>query len=364
MLTSVTGSNTTTYAWDFENRMSSATLPGSGGTVSFKYDPFGRRIYKSSSSGTSVFAYDNDNLIEETNSAGAVVARYAETQNTDEPLAMLRSGTTSFYNIDGLSTVTSLSNAAGALAQTYTFDSFGKQTSSSGSLVNPFQYTAREFDSETSIYFYRARFYDPSMGRFLSEDPLEFAGGRNFYTYTRNDPVSLFDPSGLTPTQGNVVAPLMPGDNAGVVANLDDPRLKALFPSGPGSPWPKGTQHYGESEQCVSFTKFFTGLPCSGCWRAGPKVVGNNVPAGTAIATFDDQGLYPNGPHGNNSGLYAGPASSPPNSIIILDQWPGHNASARTITPKGATPSDQSGAYSVITVPYGTKSKCGKCGNW
>jgi len=62
-LTSVTGSNTTTYAWDFENRLTSVTLPGSGGTVSFKYDPFGRRIYKSSSSGTSIFAYDGNELV-------------------------------------------------------------------------------------------------------------------------------------------------------------------------------------------------------------------------------------------------------------------------------------------------------------
>jgi YD repeat-containing protein len=73
--TKVTGSNTTTYAWDFENRLSSVTLPGTGGTVSFKYDPFGHRIYKSSSAGTSIFAYDGDNLAEETNSSGAVVAR-------------------------------------------------------------------------------------------------------------------------------------------------------------------------------------------------------------------------------------------------------------------------------------------------
>ena len=56
-LTKVVGSNTTSYAWDFENRLSSVTLPGTGGTVSFKYDPFGRRIYKSSSNGTSIFAY-------------------------------------------------------------------------------------------------------------------------------------------------------------------------------------------------------------------------------------------------------------------------------------------------------------------
>jgi YD repeat-containing protein len=65
----------TTYAWHFENRLTSVTLPASGGTVSFKYDPFGRRIYKSSSTATSVYAYDGDNLVEETNASGAVVAR-------------------------------------------------------------------------------------------------------------------------------------------------------------------------------------------------------------------------------------------------------------------------------------------------
>jgi hypothetical protein len=86
-----------------------------------------------------------------------VVARYAQTQNVDEPLAMLRSGATSYYHADGLGSVTSLSNSAGALAQTYAYDSFGKQTSSSGSLTNPFQYTARESDTETGLYYYRAR---------------------------------------------------------------------------------------------------------------------------------------------------------------------------------------------------------------
>src|SRR5579883_465479 len=151
-------SGTTSYTWDFENRLTQVTLPASGGTVSFKYDPFGRRIYKSSSTGTSVFAYDGDNLIEETNASGGVVARYAQQGlNIDEPLAMLRSGTTSYYQVDGLKTVTSLSNTAGALAQTYTFDSFGKQTASSGSLTNPFQYTGREFDTETNLDFLRAR---------------------------------------------------------------------------------------------------------------------------------------------------------------------------------------------------------------
>jgi RHS repeat-associated protein len=169
--------------------------------VSFKYDPFGRRIYKSSSSATSVYAYDDDgNLIEETSSSGAAVARYSQTQNIDEPLAILRSGATSYYHADGLGSITSSSNGAGALAQTYTFDSFGKQIASSGSLTNPFQYTARELDSETNLYYYRARYYDLNTGRFLSEDPVEFnGGGNNFYRYVNDNPLTLVDPFGLAP---------------------------------------------------------------------------------------------------------------------------------------------------------------------
>jgi RHS repeat-associated protein len=165
---------------------------------SFKYDPFGRRIYKSSPGGTSIFTYEGGHLVEETNSAGSIVARYSQGMNIDEPLAMLRSAATSYYQVDGLGSVTSLSNAAGAVAQTYAYDSFGKQTTSSGSLTSPFQYTGRESDSETGLYYYRARYYDPIPGRFLSEDPLGFDGeDANFYAYVGNNPSAWTDPDGL-----------------------------------------------------------------------------------------------------------------------------------------------------------------------
>jgi RHS repeat-associated protein len=199
-LTKVVGSNTTSFAWDFENRLTSVTLPGSGGTVSFKYDPFGRRIYKSSSSGTSVFAYDGDNMVEETNASGTAVARYSQGLNIDEPLAMLRNSTTSYYAADGLGSITSLSNTSGSNAATYTYDSFGNLTASTGSLTNPFRYTAREFDVETSLYYYRARYYDPNVGRFTREDPRkEVLAGLNFYEYVRNSSPNLSDPDGRDP---------------------------------------------------------------------------------------------------------------------------------------------------------------------
>jgi RHS repeat-associated protein len=196
-LTKTDSTGTTTYGWDFENRLTTVTLPGSGGTTTFKYDPFGRRIYKSSSSGTSIYSYDGDSVVEEASASGAVVTRYEQTQIIDEPLAELRSGTTSYYEADGLGTITSLSSSAGALAATYTFDSFGKLTNSAGSLQNPFRYAARDFDVESDLSYYRARYYDPAVGRFASQDPVRFTGGVNFYAYVRNRPVTLTDPYGL-----------------------------------------------------------------------------------------------------------------------------------------------------------------------
>jgi len=175
-------------------KSSEKTAVGSG--VSFKYDPFGRRIEKSTSSTTSIYAYDGQNLEEETNSSGTVVARYEQGTGVDEPLAMLRSSSTSYYQQDGHGSVTSLTSSAGSLASTYTYDSLGKLTASSGSLVNPYQYTGREFDTETGLYYNRARYYDQLAGRFLSEDPIRFNAGPNFYAYVGNNPTNFSDPSG------------------------------------------------------------------------------------------------------------------------------------------------------------------------
>jgi RHS repeat-associated protein len=185
------------YTWDFENRLVQAVVPGTnGGTTAFKYDPFGRRIQKSSPLGTTNYLYDGPNDIEEVDNSGNVLARYTQSKGIDKPLAQLRSGTVSYYQQDGLGSVTSLSNSAGTQAETYTYDSYGKTTASTGTLTNPFQYTGREFDSETTLLFNRARYFDPGAGRFLNQDPIRFGGGTNFYAYTRNNPVVRTDPFG------------------------------------------------------------------------------------------------------------------------------------------------------------------------
>ncbi len=126
-----------------------------------------------------------------------MLARYTHGLGVDKPLAMLRTGLTSYYEADGLGSITSLTDAAGAVAASYAYDSFGNLTASSGTVVSPFRYTAREFDSETGLYYYRARYYWSAIGRFLNEDSSRFATGTpNFYPYVESSPVNHSDPSG------------------------------------------------------------------------------------------------------------------------------------------------------------------------
>ena len=208
------------YSWDFENRLTQAIVPGTG-TTNFRYDPFGRRIQKSwPSLGTTNYLYDGlgagANVIEEVDSSGNVLARYAQGLGTDEALSMLRGGTTSYYDADALGSITALSNSSASIANTYTYDSFGKLSASTGTLTNPFQYTGREFDPETSLYEYRARYYDQNSGRFLSEDPIRGSNGPNRsamddsanpYVYVLNNAVNYVDPSGLYILKPGIPAP-------------------------------------------------------------------------------------------------------------------------------------------------------------
>jgi RHS repeat-associated protein len=136
-------------------------------------------------------------VVEELDGGGTAVARYTQGLGIDEPLAMVRGGASYYYNADGLGSITSLMDASGQIAASYTYDSFGKLTASTGTVTNPFRYTGREYGTDTGLYYYRARYYDSSVGRFISEDPLGFYSDVNFYPYVENAPPVLVDPSGL-----------------------------------------------------------------------------------------------------------------------------------------------------------------------
>jgi RHS repeat-associated protein len=196
VLSKVDSSGTTGYSWDYENRLASLTLPG-GAVVSFRYDPMGRRISKTLGSNVRVYVYDGEDIIEEVDGSGLVIARYTHGLDVDEPLASVENGANYYFAADGLGSITSATDSTGSVLTSFGYDAFGKLQVTGPNLVSPFRFTGRDFDSETGSYFYRARYYDPAMGRFLSEDPIQFAGGDNFYSYVHNSPTNLYDPTGL-----------------------------------------------------------------------------------------------------------------------------------------------------------------------
>jgi RHS repeat-associated protein len=258
-LSKTNGSGTTSYAWDFENRLTSVTLPA-GAVVSFKYDPFGRRINKSSPAGSTTYVYDGDNAVEElTGSTGTLGERYTFGPGTDEPLVGQRQPLILYYEADGLGSVTSLTTPTGSVAATYTYDSFGFMTASTGSATNWYRYTARQFDSDTALYYDRARYYDPTAGRFLSEDPIGSKGGVNFYAYVRDNPANLTDPMGHCPDKSLTCDTILPdGSTIGsrVAALSNSINNSGEFVDGPEGPVWTGPDPLTIASQVYSGTNF------------------------------------------------------------------------------------------------------------
>ncbi len=198
----------TEYDYDPENQLIEVRVNGTP-VGSYRYDGLGRRIEKDASGAVTRYIYDNEDLLLEFDGANTLIARYTHGPGIDEPLIMERDLDTSgtfevteqfFYHVDGLGSVTELTDSAGLVARAYVYDSFGQIAQEVGTLANPFTFTGREIDEESGLYFYRARYYDPRTGRFTSEDPVGLGGGDpNFYQYVLNNPISFVDPTGEGP---------------------------------------------------------------------------------------------------------------------------------------------------------------------
>jgi RHS repeat-associated protein len=184
------------YGYDYENKLIQVTLPNT--TVQYKYDPFGRRIEKSVNNVITRYLYDGPNVVTEYDDNGNTTAKYTHNLAVDDPLAVQQGTSTYYYHKDGLGSVTALTNPSGSVVKRYRYRAFGEIYSEPGSVVQPYTFTAREKDPETGLYYYRARYYDPKAGRFISKDPIGFAGGdANLFKYAQNNPINRIDPSGL-----------------------------------------------------------------------------------------------------------------------------------------------------------------------
>jgi RHS repeat-associated protein len=184
----------TSYAWNARDQLNG--LSG-GGIANFAYDGVGRRRSKAFGGGTTAFLYDGNNVIQEI-SGSTVTANLLAGLVIDETFMRTDATGTSAFLVDAIGSTRALSDGAGAIQTQYMFEPFGMTTASGTTSSNAMQFTGRE-DDGTGLYYFRARYYSPGIGRFISSDPIGILGGLNTYAYGSNNPVTLMDPTGLAP---------------------------------------------------------------------------------------------------------------------------------------------------------------------
>jgi len=227
---------TWTYTYDDGNEMTEAKQytkdPGNGGVLEqddvYKYDAFGNRVEKDvTASGvttTQRYAYDGWNsdtpagvgnvkweVFADLDGTNALQTRYLRGDRVDQLFARIASdGTAAWLLTDHLGTVVNVTDNSGVLKDTILYDGYGNITSeSASSWGGRYKWTGREQDTETSLQYSRARYYDASTNRWASQDPMMFdAGDSNLYRYVSDQPTTNLDPSGF---ESAALTPQPPG---------------------------------------------------------------------------------------------------------------------------------------------------------
>ncbi|WP_409177277.1 RHS repeat-associated core domain-containing protein [Brevibacillus fortis] len=188
-----------TFTYDGFNRLKNYSKQN-GDSGSFSYNPDGLRAVKESNRDTTKYVYVNGYVIEELDQNGNVKAQ--NIWGNGILFRKLHSGGQQggYYLGDSLGNVKKIVDKNGQVLNTYEYDIWGNIVSKSESMANPFTYTSEIYDAETGLYYLRARYYDPSVGRFISEDAykgqVENPLSLNRYTYVHNNPLRFVDPSG------------------------------------------------------------------------------------------------------------------------------------------------------------------------
>lgn len=285
----LTSDGTKAYTWNPRNQL---TAMGGGVNATFEYDAFGRRSGKAISGISTNFLYDGPNLLQEL-SGTTPTANLLTGLAIDETFTRIDAAGTRHPVADVLGSTLALTDTAGVVQTQYTFDPFGVTTVSGATSLNTRQFTGRENDA-TGLYFNRARYYNPQLQRFMSEDPIGHAGGLNVFAYANNAPTYYVDALGLKPKRG-----FGPGPNgSGPVPPGRGPGPRATDPTIPGPPadppppddrsCPDGTDPDGWFRNAGHI--YMVGR--EGTWippKEGiGKIIDDYVPAGHAFGTRHD----------------------------------------------------------------------------
>ncbi len=199
------------FYYDYRNQLVRATDTST--TTGYKYDALGRRIEKSYGVNVSRYYYSGDQVIEERNASDQVAKQFTYGNGIDEILRIEinENGTmvTYYVHTDAIGSVTAITDAAGNVVERVSYDIYGMPTFTDyrtdpqnpavveNSIIgNDILFQGRRYDQETNLYYYRARYYDPIMGRFMQTDPMGYHDSMNMYQAFNQNPVNFVDPMG------------------------------------------------------------------------------------------------------------------------------------------------------------------------
>ena len=189
------------YSYDYNHRM---VAVDNGNTAVYRYDALGRRVMRQTVTETLYYYYAGDQVIEERDASDVVVATYVYGDGIDNVLQMQRGSNNYYYHKNHLGSVMAITDANGSVVEHYEYDPYGTPSiyDAYGNIIavssigNHILFTGRDYDTETGLYYYRARHYSPFLGRFLQYDPEGYVDGYSLYKYAMCNPVLFLDPRG------------------------------------------------------------------------------------------------------------------------------------------------------------------------
>ena len=269
---------TVTLGYDAADRLTSIAYPDSRPATSYTYNGRNKKVTQTVGTEITGYLWDWDQIVRELDGAGLTRATLIHGLGLGADVGSLvkaeRSGQNQFFHYDWRGSVTNLTDSSNAIIKSYTYDAFGNVTASSGSAVNPYQFSSKQFDGNSGLSYFGRRHYSAQVGRFTAQDPKGYIEGLNTYADVKNNPINLWDPLGLDP-----------GDTFFTWEEAGEDAIKYINSTSQDENLEYGGYIYENDDETYSYT-----IPCSG----DNESVDYNLddPPECTIADYHTHGAY------------------------------------------------------------------------